>query len=86
MMIERAVAIMSISTITGGGHIMGDCAQTVTMNGHPVALEGSVSSDGQAIQAPEADYQVYIEGRKVARTGNSLADGRIIQDTTPKKT
>lgn len=84
-MADRDIAIMNISTITGGGHIMGDCALSVTLYGQPVALEGSITSDGQAIQAPEADWQVYIEGRKVARTGNSLADGRIIQDTTPKK-
>lgn len=83
-MADRDVAIMNISTITGGGHIMGNCASSVTFYGQPVALEGSISSEGYAIIAPEADYHVYIEGRKVARTGNSLANGKYIQDTTPK--
>ena len=83
-MTDRKTGIINISTITGGGHIMGNGAHTVTMNGKPVALEGSIDSTGHAIIAPESDYHVYIEGRKVARTGNSLANGNHIQDTTPK--
>ena len=83
-MVERKVAIIDISTITGGGHLMGNGSHSVTLNGKPVALEGSIDSSGHAIMAPEADYQVYIEGRKVARTGNVMANGNHIQDTTPK--
>jgi uncharacterized Zn-binding protein involved in type VI secretion len=85
-MINRDTAIIDISTLTGGGHLVGNGAKTVTLNGKPVALEGSISTSGHAILAPEADHQVYIEGRKTARTGNSLGDGKRIQDTVPKET
>jgi len=84
-MIKRDTAIINISTITGGGHLVGNGSKTVTMNGNPVALEGSISSTGHAVLPPEADHHVYIEGRKTARTGNAMGDGKRIQDTVPKK-
>jgi len=85
MMIDRNTAIIDISTITGGGHLIGNGSKTVTMNGHAVALEGSISTSGHAVLPPEEDHHVYIEGRKTARVGNSMGDGRRIQDTTPKQ-
>jgi uncharacterized Zn-binding protein involved in type VI secretion len=85
-MIIRDTAVIDISTITGGGHLVGNGAHTVTLYGHPVALEGSISSTGHAVLPPEDDHQVYIEGRKTARTGNAMGNGQRIQDTVPKKT
>lgn len=72
-------SILDVTITSTGDTMQGSGSTTVLLDGHPVVLEGSVSSSGATVLSLTRTGTVEIEGKLVARPGDALSDGSVLQ-------
>lgn len=77
-MVNHPNSLLDVTTTSNGGKMQGSGSKTVFLDGHPLVLEGSVSSNGAVVLALTKTSTVIVEGKRVAKPDDKLSDGSVL--------
>jgi uncharacterized Zn-binding protein involved in type VI secretion len=76
-------SILDVTATSNGGYIQGGASTTVFLDGHPLVLDGSVSTSGAVVLSLVKTSTLVVEGRRVAKPGDALSDGSVLLARAP---